>query len=298
MREIGYFPGEALREAAKYAVLPTKELEIEVLTIAGVPLDLALGKRLGDVAAERGGLYSGGGGAAVLKDDTVKKDKKLASLTPSPSSLFQLALRKQSCKSAVLFTPELQVEVSCIAAGAPLAPVCELDAEDGGLRTSGVKDGGVRRRTADMLNSPSTSSLFQLSLRRQSSQSMLLRQSTAGNALESRDDPLAKSDGYEADNLDLHRLGLCKPCPFAAEGVCKAGENCKFCHVCRPDMQQLHEAGLCRPCIFFMKPAGCSSEDRCRFCHREHAARQLHKRHLRRSGHRKKGPPDASSPDV
>jgi len=41
-----------------------------------------------------------------------------------------------------------------------------------------------------------------------------------------------------------HHLGLCKPCDFlhrSSEG-CKAGANCKFCHLCGPDENKRRKA--------------------------------------------------------
>lgn len=79
-----------------------------------------------------------------------------------------------------------------------------------------------------------------------------------------------------------HGLGLCRPCPFVLSGSCEDGELCKFCHICKPGMQELHASGNCRPCIFFQKETGCSSGGGCKFCHLVHDARLLHKRHLRK----------------
>jgi len=32
-----------------------------------------------------------------------------------------------------------------------------------------------------------------------------------------------------------HHAGLCKPCDFIHRSTCRAGMNCKFCHLCGPD---------------------------------------------------------------
>jgi len=31
-----------------------------------------------------------------------------------------------------------------------------------------------------------------------------------------------------------HHLGLCKPCDFVDRGFCRAGADCRFCHLCGP----------------------------------------------------------------
>lgn len=48
------------------------------------------------------------------------------------------------------------------------------------------------------------------------------------------DKVLSEGETFPSIGSSTHRLGLCKPCDFMYRTECRAGYDCKFCHMCEP----------------------------------------------------------------
>lgn len=46
--------------------------------------------------------------------------------------------------------------------------------------------------------------------------------------------PVLGSPGFPSRGSALHKWGVCKPCAFVDQALCKNGVDCQFCHLCKP----------------------------------------------------------------